>query len=99
MNQSPSGKPGAVHKAKDGAIGRSAPLEFLSPTERQAVLTDDRSGFRPSLYKAFLFLHVASAIKAGKLNMRHSYKYRPLDDYLIDRKRWDWEEVGRNDFF
>ncbi|MEZ5834886.1 MAG: Tn3 family transposase [Geminicoccaceae bacterium] len=79
-------------KAKDGAIGRSAPLEFLSSTERQAVLADDRNGFRPSLYKAFLFLHVASAIKAGKLNMRHSYKDRPLDDYLIDRKRWQAEK-------
>jgi hypothetical protein len=35
-----------------------------------------------------LFLQVQSAIKSGGLNLEHSYKYRPLDDYLIDRARW-----------
>jgi hypothetical protein len=35
-----------------------------------------------------LFLHVQSGIKSGPLNLEHSYKYRPLDDYLIDRARW-----------
>ena len=44
--------------------------------------------FRVSLYKALLFLHVQSAIKSGGLNLEHSSKYRPLDDYLIDRTRW-----------
>ena len=29
-----------------------------------------------------------SGIKSGALNLEHSYKYRPLDDYLIDRVRW-----------
>ena len=29
-----------------------------------------------------------SAIKSGTLNLEHSYKYRPLDAYLIDRERW-----------
>jgi hypothetical protein len=46
------------------------------------------SKFRVSLYKALLFLHVQSTIKSGSLNLQHSYKYRPLDDYLIDRARW-----------
>ena len=41
----------------------------------------------PSI-KALLFLHVQSAIKSGALNLEHSYKYRPLDEYLIDRARW-----------
>ena len=35
-----------------------------------------------------VFLHVQSGIKSGALNLEHSYKYRPLDDYLIDRARW-----------
>jgi hypothetical protein len=43
---------------------------------------------RVSLYKALLFLHVQNGIKSGALNLEHSYKYRPLDDYLIDRDRW-----------
>jgi hypothetical protein len=44
--------------------------------------------FRVSLYKALLFLHVQNGIKSGALNLEHSYKYRPLDDYLIDSDRW-----------
>ncbi|MDH3663806.1 MAG: Tn3 family transposase, partial [Alphaproteobacteria bacterium] len=39
-----------------------------------------------------MFLHVAGAIKAGNLNLIGSYKYRPLDDYLIDRDRWEREK-------
>ena len=52
-----------------------------------AAVNKDKK-FRVSLYKALLFLHVQSAIKSGGLNLEHSYKYRPLDDYLIDRARW-----------
>ena len=44
--------------------------------------------FRISLYKALLFIHAQSALKSGTLNLEHSYKYRPLDAYLIDRERW-----------
>lgn len=76
---------------RDGAIGRGAPLDFLEPDERQAVLGGD-GGFRTSLYKVCLFRHVAGAIKAGNLNLDGSYKYRPLDDYLISRERWSREK-------
>src|ERR1700675_772103 len=73
-------------KAKDGGIDRSAPTGFLDPEEQTAVNRDGK--FRVSLYKALLFLHVQNGIKSGALNLEHSYKYRPLDDYLIDRDRW-----------
>src|SRR6516165_8584231 len=73
-------------KEKDGAVDKSAPAGFLDPEERTAV--DKDGNFRVSLYKALLFLHVQSGIKSGALNLEHSYKYRPLDDYLIDRARW-----------
>jgi len=65
---------------------RSAPTGFLDPEEQTAVNRDGK--FRVSLYKALLFLHVQNGIKSGALNLEHSYKYRPLDDYLIDRDRW-----------
>ena len=68
-------------KDKDGAVDKTAPLEFLKPVEREAVT--DRGKFRVSLYKALLFLHIQNAVKSGTLNLQHSYKYRPLDDYLI----------------
>ena len=58
----------------------------MDPEEQTAVNRDGK--FRVSLYKALLFLHVQNGIKSGALNLEHSYKYRPLDDYLIDRDRW-----------
>ena len=36
---------------------------------------------------AFLFTHVMGSLKSGMLNLEHSYKYRPLEDYLIPRER------------
>lgn len=73
-------------KHKDGAIDKTAPVDFLAPDERKAVTRDGRFGV--SLYKALLFLQVQSSIKSGTVNLEHSYKYRPLDAYLIDRERW-----------
>lgn len=89
------GEPGAKEllnaiqyfKDKDGSVDKNAPLEFLKPVERKVVI-EDGCQFRVSLYKALLFLHIQSAIKSGTLNLKHSYKYRPLDNYLIERERW-----------
>ncbi len=76
-------------KEKDGVIGKNAPLGFLESQEREAIILNDV--FRPSLYKVFFFSHVAGAIKSGQLNLEHSYKYRPLDEYLIPKERWQRE--------
>ena len=77
-------------KDKDGVIGKKGPLEFLEPQERDAVTKADV--FRPSLYKTFFFIPIAGAIKSGQLNLEHSYKYRPLDEYLISKERWQQEK-------
>ena len=77
-------------KKKEGAISKTAPLDFLNPAERATVTRDD--SFRGSLYKVFLFIYVANALKSGRLNLQNSYKYRPLDDYLIDKERWKNEK-------
>jgi TnpA family transposase len=78
----------AIHycQSKDGVIEKTAPVGFLSRDELKEVTQGAK--FRVSLYKALLFLHVQGAIKSGTLNLQHSYKYRPLDGYLIDRARW-----------
>tara|TARA_B100001093_G_scaffold470170_1_gene491460 strand:- start:567 stop:3596 length:3030 start_codon:yes stop_codon:yes gene_type:complete len=73
-----------------GAIKQNAPTDFLNDSEKKAVFNNDT--FRPSLYKSFLFLYVADAIKSGQLNLEYSYKYRSLDEYLIDRSRWKTEK-------
>ena len=69
------------YKDKDGNINKSAPFSFLSPAEYQAVYSENGS-FRTSLYKVFLFQHIASAIKSGTFNLLHSYKYQSLDKYM-----------------
>ena len=78
----------AYYKEKDGAIGQTAPTSFLDPKERK-VIFDDAGKIRVSLYKALLFVRTADAIKSGVLNVRHSYKYRSLDDYLISKELWN----------
>ncbi len=93
-------EPGAVtlvkaiehFKEKDGAVSPAAPLDFLEPQQRKAVIGEDGEKFRTSLYKAFLFMHTASAIKSGNLNLKQSYKHRSLHDYLISKDRWSREK-------
>src|SRR5215472_5298518 len=77
-------------REKDGGVDKSTPIGFLDAEERAALNKDGK--FRVSLYKALLFLHVQNGIKSGALNLEHSYKYRPLDDYLIDRDRWQRDQ-------
>jgi len=74
-------------KTQDGIITDKAPTDFLEAEESAALVREDGT-FRPSLYKVFLFQHVAEAVKSGHLNLPQSYKYRPMDSYLIDRERW-----------
>ena len=74
-------------KRNDGNISEQAPTAFLDAEERAALRREDGT-FRPSLYKVFLFQHITGAIKSGDLNFSLSYKYRPLDAYLIDKERW-----------
>ncbi len=75
-------------QAQAGHVLPTAPVDFLTPAEQHAVL-DDAGVLRVPLYKALLFIKIAEALKGGVLNLRHSYKYRSLDDYLIAKQAWD----------
>ncbi len=72
---------------KSGTVGQEPPLGFLPPTE-QEHLVDANGRLRVSLYKALLFVKVVEAIKSGELNVADTYKYRPLDTYLLCSKKW-----------
>lgn len=76
------------YKQRDGVVSPTAPLAFLTDEEQQAVV-EGTGTFRVSLYKALLFVKIAEAIKAGALNVKHSYKYRSLEDYLIPKQTWE----------
>jgi TnpA family transposase len=77
-----------VHK--DGRVTNIAPADFLEDTEKEVLMGDDKV-FRSSLYKILLFIHVADAIKSGELNLKYSYRYLSIQDYLVDEKTWSKE--------
>ncbi len=74
-------------KEKDTRLDQKAPMGFLKPEEKDAVNPKDGK-FRVSLYKILLFIHVSDAIKSGELNLKYSYRYLSIDDYLIDKTTW-----------
>jgi len=76
------------YRERDGALSDSVPCDFLTPVEL-SLLRDNDGKFRVPLYKILLFGKIAEAIRAGTLNLEHSYKYRTLEDYLIERSAWD----------
>lgn len=78
-------------KFREGALDNNTPMDFLQTEEKEAVTNKK---FNISLYKVFLFIHVLGGIKSGTLNLEHSYKYRPLDTYLIPKSRWELEKVN-----
>ena len=73
-------------KATGGTLGAHPPVAFLTAQELAAVQNDGTVA--TSLYKCLLFLHLAQAIKAGRVNLRYSYRYRAIQDYLIDKQHW-----------
>jgi hypothetical protein len=73
---------------KSGVISQTAPGGFLSDAEHDG-LVDAAGKFGVSLDNARLFIKLAAAIKAGTVNLKHSYNYRSLDDYLISQAAWD----------
>ncbi|MBA2727533.1 MAG: Tn3 family transposase, partial [Parachlamydiaceae bacterium] len=75
------------YQKNNGSIDKGAPVNFLTIEERLELTASDGK-FRISLYKALLFIKVAEAIKSGALNLIHSEKYRPFDEYLIPKADW-----------
>ena len=75
-------------KDKDGAVNSDAPLDFLKPDEKEAVINDNKK-FRSALYTSLLFHKTAIAIKGGALNLLYSYKHRSFNKSLINEKVWE----------
>ena len=78
-------------KKKEGNVDKNAPIDFLLDNE-QDVIFDDKGKFRISLYKSLLFAKTADELKAGTLNLRYSYRYRSLDEYLISKVVWQQDK-------
>jgi TnpA family transposase len=80
------------YTAKNGRISAPATdLIWLEDQQQDVIYAVDETGrdkFRVGLYKMFLFTAVENAIKSGTVNFRHSYRYRFLEEYLIDKNEW-----------
>ncbi len=74
-------------QSMNGTIQIDAPTLFLTQNEQEAVFKDGK--MRVSLYKILLFIHIADAIKSGKLNLKDSYRYKAIQEYLIDKSSWE----------
>ena len=75
----------AYFKTTGGNITAKIPMEFLSEEEKESLNSNNtEEPFRISLYKIFLFISISDAIKSGTLNLKHSYRYRAFNNYLID---------------
>lgn len=70
----------------DGELGNEAPCDFLKTEEKE--LCYNQGKLKVSLYKILLFMHMADAIKAGRLNLLYSYRYKAIQEYLIDENTW-----------
>lgn len=78
----------AIHYfiCSDGELGNDAPCNFMKAEEQEICYNQGK--LRISLYKVLLFMHMAEAIKAGRLNLLYSYRYKAIQDYLIDKETW-----------
>ena len=80
-----------LHYQSEKNITSTAPSAFLEDHEYKAVYRDDK--FNVSLYKAILFCKIANAIKSGKINLLHSYRYLSIEAYLIEEQEWKQNKV------
>lgn len=80
------------YTTQNGRISAPATdLSWLEDQQQDVIYVVDEAGrdkFRAGLYKMFLFTAVENAIKSGIVNFRHSYRYRFLEEYLIDKNEW-----------
>jgi len=86
-----------------GRIGQKAPTEFLTDNLKEMII-DKQGKIRGSLYKCLVAVFAAEKIKSGELNLKHSYKYLSIDEYLIKKSYWDknraalLKQAGLSDF-
>jgi TnpA family transposase len=97
----PAIKEALLHYQTD-TITKSSPRDFPSTLEQAAVYKDD--GFNSALYKALLLMRVANDIKTKKIHLLHSYRYLPVESYLVGTHYWEenktqlLQEAGLTEF-
>lgn len=76
----------AINSFKNKIIKPS--LDFIEDTKKLECLYNEKNEFQISMYKIFLFQEVSNSIKSGSLNLQYSYRYKSINDYLIQKEFW-----------
>lgn len=79
------------YKETNGNVTQYAPVDFLDNKQRKICFANNGK-IRISLYKALLFLYMAEHIKSGHLNLKYSYRYKAIQNYLIPQTKWASEK-------
>jgi len=65
---------------------KTAPCDFLTDVEKKLIFKE--GDFNISLYKAIFFIRIVDGIKSGAISLIESYRYMPVESYLLDKERW-----------
>lgn len=79
-----------TYKKYDRIIKPEPFIALFSEVEQDAVKRNEK--FNTRLCKALFYGKVADGIRAGALNLKYSYKYLTVENYLIDPVRWEKEK-------
>lgn len=91
----------AIVYYQNNNLTKAAPNKFLQQNEREIIYNN---GFNASLYKVLLFMKIVEAIKSGDVSLARSYRYMPIESYLIKEKVWQerkeelLEKLGLQEF-
>ncbi len=87
---------------KNNCINKSAPDSFLNDEEYETIYKEEKINI--SLYKSVLYIKISNAIKSGLISIEKSYRYMPIESYLIDKNEWTknkdklLEQAGLSEF-
>jgi TnpA family transposase len=79
-------------RSVDSEVNNHPPTDFLEENEKEVLYVDGK--LRVSLYKILLFTHIADAIKSGNLNLLYSYRYKSIQEYLIEECVWESQRTN-----
>jgi TnpA family transposase len=75
-----------VYYQTQSKVTKNAPTDHLSKEEYEAVFNNGK--FEIQLYKSILFTHIYEGIRSGSISLIHSYKYLPIESYMLDEENW-----------
>lgn len=91
--QKPIGRAIQYFRERQGQITATAPIDFLR-IEEQEALVNQQGKFNSSLYKILLFQKIKDAINRGHINLKYTYKYKDMEDFLIPKQVWKYQAAS-----